>query len=162
MKDDTREQTSYNKLVGKIDNQYYFLDYTFKHSDDFRGATATVIEPVTKDDYEERTSTDNIREYLREIWQMQVADGSTEESLDDFTETAINIDGAEGIAFSDIVDDSRTELLREQFHLSTEDYPVFEVTGGGRSFSVDMVFDEVYDAELIKVIDEFEKREAKS
>ena len=33
--ENTRQQTNYNKLVAKKWDEYYVLDYTFNHSNDF-------------------------------------------------------------------------------------------------------------------------------
>ena len=49
-----REQTNYNKLVGRIGNEYYFCDYIFRHSPDFKGATASILCPVSRGEYDER------------------------------------------------------------------------------------------------------------
>lgn len=44
-----RNETKYNKLVGRIGDAYIFLDYTFEHSPDFRGATGSSIRPVSRE-----------------------------------------------------------------------------------------------------------------
>ncbi len=41
MNENTREQIDYNVIVARQDGEYITLDYVFKHSDDFKGATGT-------------------------------------------------------------------------------------------------------------------------
>lgn len=157
MTTNNRTAKKYNQLVGRIDNSYYFLDEIFKYSDDFHGATATVIEPISKDEYKEATSVENVRNYLYEIWQMQVADGGTEQGLDDFVEYCLRYENEADIVYVDLVDDERTEDLRKRFALSLDDYPAFQITGGGRSFSKHMDWDEVYNQDLLTEIEKVEE-----
>lgn len=152
-----RTAKKYNQLIGRIDNSYYFLDEIFKYSDDFQGATATVIEPVGRGEYDEQTSDENIREYLRDHWQMQVSDGSTEQSLDEYVDEVTSYENVEDIVFSDIIDDDRTEDLRKRLAASVDDYPVFIASGGGRSFSKGMQWDFIYNQELLDEIEKVEK-----
>ncbi len=145
------ERTDYNKLVGQIDGEYYFLETTFKHSDSFKGATGTVLRPIPKHEWEERCNPENIREENRDHWREAVSIGNTDDGLGDW------------MAYNDIsepyFDDSYSEYwdALRKLGISEEEYPVIECVGGGRSFSYHMTFDEVFDTELIKVINEFEE-----
>lgn len=146
-----RQQTDYNKLVGVIDGDYYFLDYTFDHGD-FKGATATVLRPVPKDEWEDRNDPDNLREEYREHWQSAVERGDTDEGLEDWMEYN------DAAPYFDDSGSQHWDTLRE-LGISEEEYPVIECVGGGRSFSKNMKFDKVYAPELVKVIDQFELEE---
>lgn len=67
----------------------------------------------------------------------------------------LNVDGDE-VVF-DFSDCDLWNILREAISkLTEEDYPVFECTGGGRSFSSDMMWDEIYNQELWEKIKEIE------
>lgn len=150
-------QTQIKKLVGRIDNTYYFCDTLFEHADDFKGATATVLCPVAREDYENRINPRNpdTIEYFEDCWQQAVQAGNTTDSLQDYVEMVLNVDGDEAVFdFSgyDYWDDLRAAVPE----LTEEDYPVFECFGGGRSFSPDMKWDEIYDGDLWKQIKEIE------
>lgn len=154
MTTDERKATKYGELIGRIDDEYYFLDEIFEYGPDFKGATATVLRPVPKDEYDERSDPENLREEYRELWQQAVEHGDTDDGLDDWMEY---VDAAP------YWDDSGTQYhdrIRE-LGFSEEDYPVIECTGGGRSFDKNgargQQFDEVYNAELLKEIAKVEK-----
>lgn len=129
-------QTQVKKLVGRIDNSYYICDTLFEHADDFKGATATVLCPVTRNDYEDRTdpyNSDTI-EYFEECWKMAVQAGATTDSLEGWVENVLMVDDDEAVF--DFSGYEYWELLRETVpELTEEDYPVLECIGGGRSFS---------------------------
>jgi hypothetical protein len=156
MNDNRREQNNYHKLIGRIGNDYYFLDYTFSHGDGFKGATGTVLTPVGKNEYEDRTDpeSETCQEWFREIWKMAVENNDTDKGLEDWVFENISAYGDEGVF--DFSGYDLWEQLRE-IGLNEDDYPVFECIGGGRCFDVDMVFDEIYDKELWEEIKKFEK-----
>ena len=149
-----RKQTDYKKLVGRTGDEYFFIDYSFEHSEDFKGTTGSVMRPVSRQEYEDRTSEENMRDYLKDSWQAAVESGRYEESLDDYLEE---------IEPDEMFDQSYPEYaeqLREKFpEFTEEDYPIIECIGGGRCFSKGMKFDEVYSPELVKVINKFEREE---
>ena len=147
-----KEETKYNKIVGRIGNDYYFLDYTFLHSDNFRGATGSKLSPLTEDEYNKRVedyfNIDNMREY----WQQAVEAKKTDLGLDDWIELVRDTDGEEYII--DRSDEPYAEILREM--LGHEAFEV-ECVGGGRCFKKNMKFDEVYNKKLVKEINKFEE-----
>jgi hypothetical protein len=55
-------KNEYNQLVGRVDDEYYFLNYIFHHSDGFKGATGDVIMPVSKSYYDYAMSREGIIE----------------------------------------------------------------------------------------------------
>ena len=149
--------TQVKKLVGRIDDAYYFCDYLFEHADDFKGATATVLCPVSRGVYKERTDPENddTLEYFEDCWKQAVQAGRTTDSLTDYVKMILDTDGDEAVFdFSgyDYWDDLRAAVPE----LTEEDYPVFECIGGGRSFRPDMEWDEIYDAGLWQQIKEIE------
>jgi hypothetical protein len=60
-----RNQTEYNKVVNfdEETNEITLLDHTFDN-DNFKGAIGTKFEPVSKEEYDERTEEDNAIDYL--------------------------------------------------------------------------------------------------
>lgn len=145
-----REQVNFNKLVGRRGDEYYFCDYIFNQGS-FKGATATVLRPIPKDEYDERTDRSNLIDYLEEPWKEAVAAGQTTEGLGEWAEYAIDVDGVEHCAGFDPSGEELYPQLRA-IGLTEEEYPAIECTGGGRSFSHDQQFDEVFDAELLEKI----------
>ncbi len=142
-------QTQIKKLVGRIDNAYYVCDTLFEHADAFKGATATVLVPVAREDYENRINPRNSDtiEYFEDCWRQAVHAGTTTSGLEDYVEMVLDVDGE--AAVFDFSGSEYWDMLREAVpELTVEDYPVFEYNGGGRSFSPDMKWDEIYDAEL--------------
>lgn len=152
----SRTETKYNKLVGKLDDEYYFLDETFVYDDNFKGATGKALCPVSKEEYEQVTDLDNVKDLLKEIWQQAVESDNTELGLDDWVQMVIDTDGVEEVVF-----DTSGWYGKEWDELralgySEEEYPVFEWSRCGRIFSKNMKFDEVYAPELIKEINKVE------
>jgi len=150
-------ETQIRKLVGRIDDTYYFCDYLFEHKNDFKGATATVLRPVSREDYEQRTdpTDDDTIEYFEDCWREAVHAGTTTDGLEAWVEYVLDIDGDEAVFdFSgyDYWDDLRDAVPE----LTEDDYPVFECVGGGRSFSPNMEWDELYNEELWERIKEIE------
>lgn len=154
----TKEKVVYNKLVGRIGDSFYFCDYIFRHEDGFKGATGTVLEPVSNSEYEDRMDSSNsdTLEYFKEVWQQAVQNDSTEANLEDWVEDVLNIDGEEaiwdlsGYAFHDQIREAEPEYTKD-------DYPLFSCSGGGRCFDANMKFDKIYDKELWKKIQAIEK-----
>jgi len=151
--ENTRKQINYNQIVGIIGNDIYMLDYTFSDGKDFKGATGTVFNLVSKEQYEE--TMDNQDDLFLDMWKDAVANNTTEQSFKDW--------------FNDISDDEKLEInfdqsyseyhdeIREIMNVSKEDYPVICCTGGGRCFKKGMKFDKVFNKKLIAEINKFEK-----
>lgn len=150
-----KEQNNIKKLVGRIGDDYYVCDYVFKYKDDFHGATATVLRPVGLPEYEEAQTIDALKDRFADMWAEAVKDERTEESLEDYVQAIFDIDGDE--ALWDFSGYGYWDMLREAIPELIEDgFPVFECVGGGRSFSADMEWDELYDAETWALIQEYE------
>jgi len=147
-----RKETKIGKLICKIEDEYYFLNYFFNHNDDFKGATGTILRPVSKEEYIEITE-DNAEEYLEENWRMAVQGGNTTDGLSDWVEYVKRMDG-DG-AFFDLSYSEYWEQLRA-IGFDEEDYPVIECRGGGRCFGKETKFDKIFDKKLWKQIREIE------
>jgi len=150
-------QIQIKKLVGRIDNSYYFCDTLFEHADDFKGATATVLCSVSRENYENRTDPQNSDtiEYFEECWRESVKVRATTKSLETWVEDVLVIDGDEAVF--DVSGFEYWDDLRKAVpELTEENYPVFECVGGGRSFEPNMEWDEIYDLELWERIKEIE------
>lgn len=144
-----RQETAYNKLVARKDDDYYFCDYIFKNDENFKGATGSILRPISKDEHEYNTSEEGLLEYLGELWQDAVASGNTEMGKAEWCEWVYEIDGDNAIY--DLSYHNLHEQLRE-IGISEEDFPVIVCSGGGRCFNADDEFDEVYDQELLDKI----------
>ncbi len=140
---------SYYKLIGKIGNEYYFLDETFEHSKNFKGATGTILAPVTQAELDERWEAEN----MREQWQDAVDAGMTNDGLEDWIDYVKRMDGGESI-----LDESGANLYDQlrAIGVKEEEYPFFDCTGGGRCFRQYLIWDKLYDPKLWKVIKKFE------
>ena len=138
-----------NLLVGKIDNQYYFCDDIFTNKDGSKGATATVLEPITQDEVNARWDLEN----QRELGEEAVKANMTDEGLEDWVNYVKSVDGEESV-----LDSSGSEYYPQlrDLGISEEEYPFFDCTGGGRSFSKDMVWDELYNPEVWELIKQYE------
>ena len=132
-----RQETKYNKIVNFDEDtkEITVLDGIFKYEDGFKGATGSKFEPVSRDEYEDRTDEDNFVEYLI---------GSGIDLPDNFKRS-----GFEGLAKAMIANDevkdfvfdtSYNELweyLREELNLSEDEAYIFNCIGGGRCFDKD-------------------------
>ena len=150
-----RIETKYFKPVGIKDGSIYFLDYTFDNGD-FKGATGTILDPISKDYIADLTSEDWI-DYCRDIWVDAVQSGSTEESLEEFSESVQDEHQSYGRLFPGH-DDSYSELYEEAHKHFDNSVETFNCSGGGRCFDEELLnsFDKVINPELIKIIKKFE------
>ena len=143
----------FNKLIGRNGNEYVFLEAIFHYEDGFKGATGYTIIPVTRDYYEDE---DAIREWYSELWEDDVANSNTDLGLVEWISENV-YDTDERFDQSFIYTDDVEYQLREQVP-DVENYPIFECIGCGRMFTDEIVFDEVFDADLINKIIEVETK----
>ncbi len=151
-----RESYVYNKPVGIKDGSIYFLKEIFNYKDGMKGATGTVLDPVTQSEIDENNDFDNAVEYYREIWKSSVDADSTEQSLKDYVEDCLNYQDGEYPGH----DESYSELHDEaKKHFDNEDIKTFTCVGGGRCFDEKLLssFDKVIDHSLIDLIRQYEK-----
>jgi len=154
---DVGAREKHNKLVGRKDSEFYFVDDIFKHGDDFMGATGTGVAPVSKEYHEYATSREGLAERFVDAMSQEEWLGVIGRDEDEFDSE----EELEKAIIDSIVDQHRYGQLdpfeeaydeEEQMRaigFSEDEYPIFEVVSGGRIFSKDMKFDEVYDQELL-------------
>lgn len=159
---ETKEQTSYNKVVNIAeDGEITVLDYTFKHSPDFKGATGSKFYPVSREQYEERTTLSSVADFLESAVSEDEVPNQYREHERGFykypykrwAKDIIDADEEGSIMF----DQSYSELwpmLREAAELDEEQAFIFECVGGGRCFDKD--FEGNVNPELSAIIREFE------
>lgn len=150
-----RAQTDYNKVVNfnKETNEITVLDYTFDNGG-FKGATGSIFEPISKQQYKEQTTGEAVSEYLQSCYDRDdlkkyIGTGS-------YKEAAKKIKKA-GEVRELIFDDSYSELwgyLRTELKLNFDEAYIFNCIGGGRCFDKD--FEGNINTELIEVIRQFE------
>ena len=151
-----RQQVNYNKPVGIKDGSIYFLNYVFDHSDNFRGATGIVLDPITTD-YINNISNEDWIEYSRDLWKSAVETNSTEDSLEDFSEQIKTDSEIDGLKFPGH-DYSYFELHDEAKKHFDSNVETFHCCGGGRCFNLELLnsFDKVIDQDLIDLIKSYE------
>ena len=75
-------------LVGRKDNEYWFIDSVFRHRNDFYGCTGTTVYPVSVDQAEYDTDPDNMGDRYGDYW----ADRYKGSIQDDCDNCSIGID----------------------------------------------------------------------
>lgn len=148
-----RQETKYNKIVNIAeDGEITVLDYTFIHSDSFKGAVGNTFYPVSKAYYKQQTTLKAIAERLEEA----VPENEIPFKYSGYRMWAKAIKAA-GEEKEFMFDTSYSELwdyLREATGLSEKDTYIFECTGGGRCFDKD--YQGNTNPELSTIIREFE------
>lgn len=136
--------------INRETNEVYILNSLFKHRDDFKGATGSVLSPITQDYVDSRNDMEEIMDNYYDCWKQS----NSRESLRDFCEDIlIDCDGL--FPGHDTSDCHYAESLLSEF----TDAIAFECIGGGRCFSVEMFNDEdieILDHELVKQIKRYE------
>lgn len=149
------KRTTYNMVVGVKDGEIYLLNGIFDHGNGFKGATGSILRPVTADEVEERRDLEYVKDVYGYLWQEAVADGSTEISLNEYIEDIIFYCDGHFPGH----DDSDIEHLDDDF-ISTyfPDAETFECVGGGRCFSTNMKFDVLVSQDLLDIIELYENK----
>ena len=153
-----RQQINFNKPVGIKDGSIYFLNYVFKHDDNFQGATGIVLDPITTD-YINNISNEDWIEYSRDLWKSAVETNSTEDSLEDFSEQIKTDSEIDGLKFPGH-DYSYFELHDEAKKYFDSNVETFNCCGGGRCFDLKLLnsFDTVINQDLIDLIKTYESK----
>ena len=154
MTTETRTQTNYDKLIGRKGEEYYYLDYVFTHRQDFKGATGSIMRPVTEAEAEERRDD---WDSDGEMWRQAVAGESTTLSQEEWQQQALAIDG-DDLVFDLSYCCTHGEDLLER--LGRDEYELVECLGGGRCFYTDIEWDELFEPELWELIKEYEGKPA--
>lgn len=150
-----KEQTNYYEIIGiTTAGEIIMLDYIFKHSDGFKGATGSVFVPVSQEEIEERNDIENVIDSYGYLWQEAVESGLTTLSQEDYMQEII--DSSDGYYLGH--DTSYIYKIPESF--KNEYYPdaeTFECIGGGRCFSRNMEWEILLRPDLLKLIEEVEE-----
>lgn len=150
-----KEQINYNKVVNIAeDGEITVLDYVFDHKDGFKGATGSRFYPVSKEEYEEKTSEDSIIEYLIDSGMElpeQYKRGGFEQLAD-----AIITNGEEAETMFDTSYSELWDYLREECELSKDEAFIFTCSGSGRCFDKD--FKGNVNPQLSKIIRQYESK----
>jgi hypothetical protein len=154
-----KNQKTYNILVGLRGSEFYVLEYTFDYGDGFKGAVGSIHVPISRDEYDYRTSIEGVAERYEDVWRDMVANGKETRGLDDFVKDIINSDGDEAVFELSSLD--VVKQIRDKTGYTEDEYPVFEYIGGGRCFYSDDGFDEIYEPKLLKLIRDIERPEPK-
>lgn len=149
-----RQETKYNKIVNFDEDtkEITVLDGIFKYVDGFKGATGSKFEPVSKDEYEDRTDEDNFVEYLIDSG-IDLPDNFKRSGFEGLAKAMIANDEVKDFVF----DTSYSELwdyLRKELNLSEDEAYIFNCIGGGRCFDKD--FEGNINPELSVLIREIE------
>ena len=166
-----RQKDDYNKLVGSIDNEYYFVDYIFNDADGFKGATGTIVMPVSKEYYDLATSEEGILDrYMTAMGEDEWLNtlGLDRDDFEDEDEMIKAIeDGIYDLyrvgelnPFEEVNYKLEEQMRKLPEFSDSDEYPIFETIGGGRIFGKDTKFDKIYDQELynkIRKIEEFKR-----
>lgn len=154
-----KDQTTFNKVVNFDGQEILVLDYVFKHSDDFKGATGTRFEAISKSQYKEDTSKSSVIQCIEDcytdedLFNRYPNKRSVSDCLEQFYKDIKNAGEIETFTY----DDSYRELwpyLREELNLDENEAYIFTCTGGGRCFDKD--FQGNINPELSAIIREYE------
>ena len=117
-------QTTYNELIGyDSDGNAVILLDTFDHGGGFKGATGAILELVSQEVYDERTSEEALQDYAEELWREDAGSpGGTTDSMEDWTEAARDD------LLETLFDDSYSGIVPDGEHVATN------CVAGGRIF----------------------------
>ena len=132
-----RQETKYNKIVNFDEDtkEIIVLDDIFKYKDGFKGATGSKFEPVSRDEYEDRTDEDNFVEYLIDSG-IDLPDNFKRSGFEGLAKAMIANDEVKDFVF-DTSYNELWEYLREELNLSKDEAYIFNCIGGGRCFDKD-------------------------
>lgn len=148
-----KTETKYNKIVNynQETKEITVLDYVFKHTDDFKGATGTRFEPISKAEYKEQMKKDNVIEGLIECGYLP--EEFKRGGYNALYKTMKVNDEVEDFMF-DCSYREMWDYLRQELKLSKEEAYIFNCVGGGRCFDKD--FQGNINPELSEIIREYE------
>jgi len=67
------------KLIGRIGDEYWFVDSVFKHGDGLAGCTGCQVYPVSADQADEALSFDNMADRYADYWAEQYKDAAEDD-----------------------------------------------------------------------------------
>ena len=132
-----KQETKYNKIVNFDEDtkEITVLGGIFKYEDGFKGATGSKFEPVSRDEYEDRTDEDNFVEYLIDSG-IDLPDNFKRSGFEGLAKAMIANDEVKDFVF-DTSYNELWEYLREELNLSEDEAYIFNCIGGGRCFDKD-------------------------
>lgn len=125
-----KQQTDYFIPVSNLDGEIKVLDYSFVHSDDFKGLTGSIFVPISKKELKETISKKNVLDFLNDC-----IDGKTKKELVKMYEELKANDELISFMFDLSYQNQVWDKLRELGY-NEKEYPIFSCTGGGRCFKV--------------------------
>lgn len=167
----TREEIKINQVVGIKYGELYILEYVFKHSDGFKGATGYSMGTITQDYIDDMNDINTLCEEYDYFWREAVQAETTEKGLQEFMEDWVHACYYDGLLFP--TDDNsfryQTEKLVEElpaeqkeqlenvFGVMGEDFAAWSVSGCGRCFNLDDEWEVIFRPDLVELINEYEK-----
>lgn len=145
------ERQSIKKLLGITEHD----EIIYVDSFHWNGVSCNSFTPVSKEDIELRNDIDNLKDNYGYLWQESVAQGTTEESLNDFIDAIVEQSEASGQYFVghddshiyDITEDDK-ELIATHFNIDPEDIETFECIGVGTEYISNIKLKTVFNQEL--------------
>ncbi len=141
--------------LGAADDMEVFS--IFDYGDGFKGATGSRFELVSRAQYEEETSEENVRDNYAYLWQEAVTSGHYKGSENDYIEELMqDVDSL-------VYDNSYSHLhdsIRELLGVTEEEYPIINCSGGGRMFDDKTTYPTVYREDLLQLIRDAETKKA--
>lgn len=147
------KRTEYNKLIGRIGEKYYFLDDIFQYDDNFKGATGSVLIPLTEEECQEINEQANDDSELTDFWKQAVEADRTTDSLEDWCEQVRDEQGED----AGLDPSYRAKYMQILQKIKPDTYTT-DCVGGGRCFDIDMEWDEIYNPELWELIKQAESK----
>lgn len=143
-------EIKYNKLVGRIEDRYYYLDRVFQHNDNFKGAVGSIMRPVS---FAEASARREEWDDDNELWNHAVANNDTDLGADEWHNMVIEEDGDALVFDLSYANTYGEDLIK---FLNEDDIELVECVSGGRCFYTDMAWDELYNHGLWEMIKQYE------
>lgn len=158
-------KTHYNAIVGVIDGELAILEYTFKDSENFKGAVGHTMRTLTQEQIDSQKEADE------ELWKGAVASGSTTLGLDDWWEEVCNEAEMEGRYFPfdddsfryetnglyEALPDNDRKKIEKIMGVKNKDYVDFSCSSCGRCFNANEEWDLILRPDLVELINKVEE-----
>lgn len=161
----TRTSNKINEIVGIRNRAVYVLEETFQYDDDMKGAVGYSMRPLTQEEIDSASDSQN----LRDLWVEAVEADHTDLGLDEWVEDLeCNMDSDQyypfednsfRAEFKDLLENSSARIkkkIQEVFGIEGEDYVDWSVCSCGRCFSADDEWDEILNKNALKTIKQSE------
>ena len=153
-------------LVGRKNDEYYFVDSVFDYGDGFHGATGSIVRPVFSEEYEEASDRENVAERYCEHYETTVTCDTECKECEGYPDRDKGCEscGVEGLDawiddlltyenISDLIfDPSDGCRASDCFNKMGIEHECTDYSGGGRIFDGKMGFDTVYDNAVLNTI----------